>query len=298
MANMRPNIFDAHTHPYCWTVDEELTPEQKAYPPDLRARKLLTTSWGRQKFWKSKFKQDPIDKSDIMIRDMDVNKISKALVMSWIYHVENEFISQIVQRHKNRLLGFGKWLSGSNPEEKARQAKKAIKEFKLVGIGEWSLLEFYPMPPDDIHISPEFTIPMDMIAKLKVPILIDTGWTPVPLPLKYVHPMLVDDIANVYPDVPIIMGHAGKLERYFHEPALFVARKHDNVYLEFSYQTARNLEDAVEKVGADRCLFGTDWTPLSSNIYDKNLEIVRRAKVTEDERDLILSKNLENLLKL
>nr|MDG6923623.1 amidohydrolase family protein [Nitrososphaerota archaeon] len=202
----------------------------------------------------------------------------------------------------DRFIGFCRFLYHSPPESAAEQIERGIKDMGLKGVGEWALADMYPIPPHDIHRAREFTIPMDMIAKLKVPVLFHAGWEPLPLPLRYSDPLIIEDIADFYPDVPIIIGHTGKLDNYFREPALFVARKHDNVYLDLSFQTAPNIKQAIDNAGADHCLFSTYWEIPNlvdvSKLYETQLGAVESCKLNDTEYELIMGKNLSRLLKL
>lgn len=293
-------IMDAHTKPYTWPVEQKIVEAKKERK---KRGNMLTTRRGIREFVAPLFRQNPIEKSDFLIKEMDKYGIEKAVVQSSVLYAPNDFIAGLVNKHKDRLVGFGRWLPGSSPDETAEEVERAIRELGLRGIGEWAFLEFYPIPPHEIHLRREFTVPMNAIARLGVPVLFHTGWEPLAFPLRYGDPLIVDDIANIYPEVPIIMGHAAKIEPYFHDMALLVARKHDNVYLELSQQPSANIENMVKKIGADRCLFGTNWWPpghsaWKPSVFRRSLDAVLKAKIRNDEKELIFGKNLLELLKI
>jgi predicted TIM-barrel fold metal-dependent hydrolase len=171
----------------------------------------------------------------------------------------------------------------------------AIRKYHLHGIGEATLFEFYPIPPHEIHRSPEFRKIMDKVSDLGVPIIFDSGWSPVPWPLAYFDPFLIDAIANDYPGVTIIIGHSGKTDLCFFEHALMTARKHAHVYLELSYQTKASIEKAVRDVGAERCIFGTDWARRTPR-YHTQLKAVAEAEISAEARRQILGENLARIL--
>lgn len=296
-------IFDAHVKPYVWPVEKKVIAERKKR---MKRSNVLSTKLGIEKFLPAFFREDPIDKSDFLIKEMDKHGISKALVTSAILHVSNDFIAGMINRYEDRLIGFGLWLhsntlDGFKPEEAAEEVRRAIKDLGLRGIGEWALKDLYPIPPHEIHLRREFTIIMNMIAKLGVPVLFHAGWSPFPSPLRYSDPMIIDDIACIYPEVPIIIGHSAKTDFYFHSRAIMVAKQHDNIYLETSHQPAKNIEKMIQQVGADRCLFATNWMPpghsgYMPNIYKQRLETLKKIKMTEEEQEMFLYKNLKNLL--
>ena len=79
------------------------------------------------------------------------------------------------------------------------------------------------------------------------------------------NPMLCHEVASAFPDVPIIMCHAGiegggyYLEYY--EKCLNVAASHQNVYLECGQWWAELYEKPLKdpNIGAERLIWGTDW---------------------------------------
>ncbi len=94
-----------------------------------------------------------------------------------------------------------------------------------------------------------------------------------------------------FPRVKFVMGHMGLLES---NKAIEVAQVFPNVYLETSFQPVRMVRKAVEKVGGDRVLFGTDW-PFGGQRYE--LAIV--LDMTERNpwlRERLLWKNAEELI--
>jgi predicted TIM-barrel fold metal-dependent hydrolase len=141
---------------------------------------------------------------------------------------------------------------------------------------------------------------MDKIAELKIPILFDSGLSTAPRPLWYYDPFTIDSIANEYPEAPIIIGHTGKTERYFFEAALMVSHRKENVYVELSYQTPRNIEKAVTFLGAHKCMFGTDWPRYllspSVDFIENQLQAIKNAKISDEEREQIMGKTILKIL--
>ena len=146
---------------------------------------------------------------------------------------------------------------------------------KFVGIGECM-----PMPPDNPR-DPSYedrdertTIKdmmkvMDLARKYKVPVRYHSG---VPggyaiayhgFPATY-NPLWAHTLAVAYPDVPIIMEHAG-IEggwwEHFYDASLHVAAGHKNVYLETGRFWTELYYKALNdpSIGAEKLLWGTDW---------------------------------------
>jgi len=96
----------------------------------------------------------------------------------------------------------------------------------------------------------------------------------------------------------------GKFDITFFESAMMLARRRSNVYLTTSNTRREFVERAVEEIGAERLIFGSDWSMQHGivaekkgfDVYAKNLDVVRLAKIDEAEKRLILGENLASLL--
>jgi predicted TIM-barrel fold metal-dependent hydrolase len=81
----------------------------------------------------------------------------------------------------------------------------------------------------------------------------------------WANPLLCHQIAALYPDVPIVMCHAGiegsgyYLETY--KQCLHVAQSHHNVYLECGQWWAELYDVPLKdpNIGAEKLVWGTDW---------------------------------------
>ncbi len=80
-----------------------------------------------------------------------------------------------------------------------------------------------------------------------------------------------EGLITAFPDVPFILGHSGL---YFPDKAIELARRHDSVYLDTSFQPLRVVREALRAAGEDRVLFGSDW-PESNQRFA--LGIARKA---------------------
>jgi predicted TIM-barrel fold metal-dependent hydrolase len=87
--------------------------------------------------------------------------------------------------------------------------------------------------------------------RLKVPLIVHTG-AGAPLAL----PALMIKIAKKYPDLTIVLAHAGGFI-YFDE-ALLAAEQCENIYLEMSWCGAPQLRAGLNSIGPGRIMFGSD----------------------------------------
>lgn len=128
---------------------------------------------------------------------------------------------------------------------------------------------------------------------LKVPVMIHTGFRE-PARVEY-----VGALADRHPDGVFICSHMveeyGLNRRYSH---IRMAEARPNVYLECSYvPSLRRLKDAVEAVGDDRVLFGSDY-PLWHGRVDYCISVVENAAIPQESKQRILGDNMARLLGL
>jgi predicted TIM-barrel fold metal-dependent hydrolase len=115
---------------------------------------------------------------------------------------------------------------------------------------------------------------------------------------------MLEPLAFAFPEVPIMVAHMGKYDQTFFEYAMMLARKCTNVYLTTSNTRREFVERAVGEIGAERLIFGSDWSMQHGilgerqgfDVYEKNLDIVRDAAIDDAEKALILGGNLASLI--
>ena len=94
------------------------------------------------------------------------------------------------------------------------------------------------------------------------------------------------------------MGRA--IQHYF-ESALIVAMRNPNVYFDTTSTTAEHLRRAVETIGADRIMFGTDWSPtwrcveVPEPLYPARLKVVKESGISEEDVEQVLWKTAVEL---
>lgn len=96
--------------------------------------------------------------------------------------------------------------------------------------------------------------------EIGLPIMFHTGTSIFPgARNKYGDPMLLDDVAVDFPKLKIIVAHGGR--PLWMETAVFLVRRHPNVYLEISSIPPRRLLDYFPRLEelADKTIYGSDW---------------------------------------
>jgi len=102
-------------------------------------------------------------------------------------------------------------------------------------------------------------------------------------------PSAYDGIAREFPDVPIILGHAGNTRQGVEE-AVEMAGKHTNVFLDLNFSTFYYglVEDLVRRVRIGQLIYGSD---ASWNSMSYLLGIILYAKIGDTEKIKILGEN-------
>ena len=186
---------------------------------------------------------------------------------------------------------------------------RAVSELGMVGLKIHPAAGFFP---NDRAVYPMYEKALD----LGIPVMVHTGPEPKPLYSRHCQPIYVDDVAADFPDLNIILAHAG-LSAWWQEAA-GVASVAPNVYLDISgwqamarlrpaefYATLRSL---IDTVGARRIMWGSDYPALrlllSEAAWAKSIsepsEIAQEKGIgfSEEEVSGIMGDNAVRLLKL
>ena len=98
----------------------------------------------------------------------------------------------------------------------------------------------------------------------------------------------------MYPEVRIVMLHMGHAHGVYIQAAINTAKRYDNIILETSGVSMHSkIKEAVEKVGEERVVFGSDY-PFHD--YSVELQKVEVAGLTERQKELVLYANAKKLL--
>ncbi len=257
-----------------------------------------------------------VDRTETLIHEMDTHGAEKAVLHQSHTPGETQLIQAAVRKHPDRFIGFCRWAAGMSGEQAAAHIEKWLSEPEFVGVGEALVRNFFVKGkietiPDALK---ELRAPMDVIRAKNVPILFHTGYSGSHVgrfagPLAWKDPMLLDEIALEYYEVPIIIGHTGGHYPPYDTHALMMAYQHENVLLDTSKSRTDVVEKAVKEIGADRVLFGTDWvregphptgaiTERPSHLYEFNLKVVEEARISDEDKEKIFWKNAKALLKV
>jgi hypothetical protein len=199
------------------------------------------------------------------------------------YDDANRFLAESMSKAPERIIGFLR-VNPHLQENALRSIEEGVKNQGFKGV------KFHPRNEAFAINSEELAFPIaELASKLKVPILIHTGE---PDTYGFAQPTLVGDLADSFPDLTLIIGHMGKR---LYEDAICVARWFENIILETSFRSHRDIARAVKRVGADRVVYGSD---MPFGVPEIEMMKVRLADITPEEKDLVLGDSIARTLGL
>jgi predicted TIM-barrel fold metal-dependent hydrolase len=275
--------------------------------------------------FRGRFTEELIDISDALIEVMDRHGITHAIIQQTHGKATNDMVAETVRKHPDRFFGLMRIGGHDKPAEtvadrrpgnipseeelaanRARAAEevaRGVKELGLIGVGEFFIRRF-TMQTHPEKIAIDFSPFMDVIAKYGLPFQIHTAWTQYPHNLFYHDPVWADEIAYSYPEVPIILTKMGRKIPHLFENALSVARRNINVYFDTVGTSGEHVRRAVDEIGADRIMFGTDWSPTwrwvtePTDYYTMRKAVLDKANLTDSEREQIEWRTAAEVFKL
>lgn len=113
----------------------------------------------------------------------------------------------------------------------------------------------------------------------------------------YADTMPIDDVAVDFPNLKIIIAHAG---RPLHvDTTFFLLRRHKNVHIDISGIPPKKLLDYLPRLPeiADKTLWGTDWPSPGVRDLRKNIDDFLALHLSAEIKEAILYENSYRLLK-
>jgi len=192
-----------------------------------------------------------------------------------------------------RLRGF----ATIHPGE-AGAADRVVQSADMGLVG----LKFHPAVFKAQIDAPQLDAYFSAAEQAKMPVEIHTGahgWR-----LRKYMPILIDDVAQSHPELPIIVTHLGGVA-FFHQ-ALAVLHNNKNCYAGLTQCSGRDpryellperLKLLLDTVGPDRIIYGLDhpWNQDNLRALREDLEWVHSWGVPESDCEKILGGNLERL---
>ena len=241
-----------------------------------------------------------ISTPDALLRHLDENEVERACCINYVSpdvmgftRETNDWIANFTKEHRERLLPVGSVHPAHEPDvlaEIRRVLDLGIRLIKIHPPHQWvSPNDYRSRFPQQAHIYEECQL-------RGVPVMFHTGTSIFPRARNvYADPMPIDDVAIDFPDLRIIIAHAGR--PLFGETAFFLARRHRNVHLDLSGIPPKRLLDFLPRLKdvSHKALWGTDWPSPGVVSMRANVEAFRSLGLGSTVEEKILRRNAENV---
>ncbi len=224
--------------------------------------------------------------AEAIVKIMDEAQIDKSVVfaMSTTTRRSIEMAGKAVSKFEDRLIPYVYALP--NYERPViREIEEAISDLGFRGIklhmGECTLERYVTEPV------------LRLAGRYEVPCLIDCKG-------RY---DIIEEMARMFPETKIIVAHLGKylcrdgtlMDRFIH-----IARSHENIFLDTSgVIIPRKIKEAVETLGSDRVIFGTDGPkPYGAKFARTEIEKIKNLNLNPDDERAVLGGTIAKLLKI
>jgi len=190
----------------------------------------------------------------------------------------NEWVSKYCREAPDRLIATG----SVHPRHTDDPAGETSRLIEALGIRMIKIHPPHQLFAEVYHVASE----------ARVPVMFHTGTSIFPgARNRFADPMAVDDVAVDFPQLVLILAHAGR--PLWVETAMFLARRHRNVYLDLSGIPPRKLLEYLPRLAeiADRCLWGTDWPSPGVVSMKSNLDEFLGIPLSDEVRTKILWTN-------
>jgi len=211
--------------------------------------------------------------------------------------ITNEEIAELAHKNADVAIPFAS-INPHRGKEGVSEARRLIKDYRVKGF------KFHPSE-QDFFPNDRLAYPLyEAIAEAKLPALFHSGQTGVGagtpggggIRLKYSNPMLLDDVAVDFPDMPIVLAHPSFP---WQEEALSVATHKPQVYIDLSGWSPKYFPPILVQYAntllKDKILFGSDYPVMSPERWMADFE---KLAIKPEVRPLILKENAAKLLKL
>jgi predicted TIM-barrel fold metal-dependent hydrolase len=237
------------------------------------------------------------------LKEAEKNGISKGIAVNVVVNPvfnskANDFTASMVEKYPDKLIGYIFIHPGN--ENPAAEVERCVKTygFKAIKING-SLHRFFPADERMLSV-------YQRAMELGVMVLTHCGpnvenFYKSPKEInerQFAEPRSWIPILERYPDLKIILAHFVGSTHYYDE-ALEVLERFPHVYTDtamvLNKLTSEEATSFVKKIGAERVIFGTDYPGHECH---HEIELVKKLDLTDEEKEMIFSKNITRLLEL
>lgn len=193
----------------------------------------------------------------------------------------NDRMAELQQKYGPRFVAFAT-VNPRDGEDAARELERAVYDLGLRGLKLHGWLQ--PVACTDPCLEPLLT----SANRLNLPVLFHDGTPP------FTSSLQIGWLAEHYPKCKMILGHGGLKD--LASTAAQTARRHDNVYMQTCATTLLSLKRALDLVGPDKILYGSDGGFADMKWVDYNIRKIRKWNLSEAVEAKVLGGNAARLL--
>ncbi len=274
-------VFDVHVHIQPWQMVNADALAMIDDPSHANAKEILSTP-------------------ENLLRHMDEQGVDRLCCINYVSpdvmgftREVNDWIANYTKDHRDRLVPVG----SVNPLHEMN-VRDEIRRVLDLGIG---MIKIHP--PHQLFSPNAYRGELWQLAEVYreceargVPVMFHTGTSVFPRARNvYADPMPIDDVAVDFPNLRIILAHAGR--PLYGETAFFLARRHPNVNVDLSGIPPKALPKYFPRVAqiADKVVWGTDWPSPGVASMKRNVEEFRSLGFGEDVERKVLWDNAARL---
>ncbi len=209
----------------------------------------------------------------------------------------NRFVADFAKEDRTRLIPFGS-IHPRRTKNPKRDVERLASKFEMGGMKIHPPHQLFAANAYADGKSPALRTIYKTAERLKMPLMVHTGTSIFPgARSKYGDPMALDDVAQDFPDLTILMAHGGR--PLWCDTAFYLVRRHPNVYLDISSIPPKRLLEwfpRLEEI-ADKVVFGSDWPGPGIPGIREEMDAFRALPLSDRAKERILRGNATNLVK-
>ena len=204
----------------------------------------------------------------------------------------NDFSAKFAAHYPQRFIPFG----GVDPHltlDMAAQMDHLLGELRLKAIKIHPPHQLFQV--NDYLFDPDLkalTVIYEKCIEYDVPLMIHTGTSTFQgARNRFADPMPIDDVAVDFPDLKIILAHAGR--PLYMDTSFFLLRRHANVFCDISSTPPGSLLHYypwLDRV-ADKAMFGSDWPGPGVKDIGENIQQFLTNNLSDEVKRKILRDN-------
>jgi uncharacterized protein len=237
---------------------------------------------------------------DTLLRHLDEEGVERVCCINYVSpdvmgftRESNDWIANFTKDHRDRLLPVGS-VNPLHEKDSAAETRRVLDlGIRLIKIN----------PPHQLFSPNAYRSDLPALAEVyaeaerrEIPVMFHTGTSIFPRARNvFADPMPIDDVANDFPKLRIILAHAGR--PLYGETAFFLLRRHASVMADVSGIPPRSLPTYLPRAKeiAGKLLWGTDWPSPGITSMAANIAAFRALGWGEEVERKVLWENAESL---